>query len=287
MKTPQVKILFLASNPVQTPLLRLDEEIHSINEKIRASEYRDWLELKSFWAVRPDDLLQLLNEQKPIIVHFSGHGSDVGEIILMDNYHQPKPVNPAALKMLFTSLKHNIRVVVLNACFSKLQAMAIAEVVDCVIGMNTKIGDKAAIVFAASFYRAIGFGCSIQEAFEQGKTALLLENISEESTPELLTQSSVYPASIVLVKPEASTIEIGPLNTQPSTKPQELLPKLVRSFSLDELKAIIFILGVDPDSIGGTTRDSMAREMIGFFNRRSQLDSLISECRKQRPNITW
>ena len=40
--------------------------------------------------------------------------------------------------------------------------------------MNTTIGDEAAKLFAASFYRAIGFGRSIQDAFEQARVALML-----------------------------------------------------------------------------------------------------------------
>jgi hypothetical protein len=95
-----IKTLFLASNPESTPPLMLDEEIRSITEKIRASDQRDALKLESLWAVRPDDLLQALNVHKPQIVHFSGHGSEEGEIILMDNERQAKPVSAAALKML-------------------------------------------------------------------------------------------------------------------------------------------------------------------------------------------
>jgi hypothetical protein len=194
-----VEVLFLTSNPEGTPALKLDEEARLITQKIKASEYRDVLKLETLWAVRPDDLLQALNEHKPQIVHFSGHGSEVGEIVLMDDNRQVKPVSVEALKMLFTTLKDNIRVVVLNACYSQIQAQAISEVIDCVIGMNTAIGDEAAITFAASFYRAIGFGRSIKEAFDQGKTALMLEGIPEVNTPQLLTRMGVDPSSVVLI----------------------------------------------------------------------------------------
>jgi CHAT domain len=205
----KTKILFLAANPIKTSQLWLDEEIRAITEKIRAAEYRDLLHLVSAWAVRPDDLLQLLNEHKPQIVHFSGHGSPTGEIILVDNGRREKPVSTMALEALFTVLKDNIQVVLLNACYSHLQAEAIAEVIDCVIGMNDAIGDEAAITFAASFYRAIGFGRSVQEAFDQGKTALLLEGISEDNIPEIMTRANVDPALVFPVKPSASNKEFS------------------------------------------------------------------------------
>jgi hypothetical protein len=197
----KIKALFLAANPTTTPRLGLDEEIRAITEKIRASEYRDSVQLISAWAVRPDDLLQTLNEHKPQIVHFSGHGSQTGQLILLDKNGNPKSVSSEAIQALFRTLKDNVRIVVLNACHSHLQAKAVVEVIDCVIGMRTAISDQAAITFAASFYRAIGFGHSIQQAVEQGRTALLLEGIPEENTPELLTRVGIDPSEVFLITP--------------------------------------------------------------------------------------
>lgn len=198
------KILFLAANPSGTTQLALDEECRQITEKIRAAAHRDSLELITRWAVRPEDLLQHLNEHRPHVVHFSGHGTATEEIVLLDKDKNPKTVPASALKQLFATLKDNIRVVVLNACFSKQQASAITEVVDCAIGMNKAIGDDAAIAFAAAFYHAIGFGRSVKVAFESGKSALMLEGIPEEKTPELLSKTGVDPAAIVLVEPDLS-----------------------------------------------------------------------------------
>ena len=49
----ECKILFLAANPEGTTQLALDKEIREIDAKIRASEFRDSLQLVSHWAVRP------------------------------------------------------------------------------------------------------------------------------------------------------------------------------------------------------------------------------------------
>jgi hypothetical protein len=67
--------------------------------------------------------------------------------------------------------------------------------------MNRAIGDEAAIVFAAAFYQAIGFGRSVKVAFDSGKSALMLEGIAEEKTPELLVRKGVDPNSIFLIEP--------------------------------------------------------------------------------------
>ena len=202
--TGKCLILFLAANPAGTKSLALDEECREIEQKIRAADYRDALSLITKWAVQPDDLLQYLNQFRPHVVHFSGHGSRREEIVLSDKDRQPKPVGKAALKQLFSTLRDNIRLVVLNACFSRPQAEAITEVIDCAIGMKRAIGDEAAITFAASFYRAIGFGRTIQQAFDQGKSALMLQGIPEQDTPELLVRPGVDPNAIFLVKHDGS-----------------------------------------------------------------------------------
>jgi hypothetical protein len=75
---PKIKVLFLAANPTSSSRLAIDEEMHAIEQKVRASEHRDALVFQSAWAVRPDDLLQLLNQHQPHVVHFSGHGSSKG-----------------------------------------------------------------------------------------------------------------------------------------------------------------------------------------------------------------
>lgn len=195
---PGIKALFLAANPGNTPQLTIDEEIRAIEQKFRAADHRDALVFQSAWAIRPDDLLQLLNQHKPHIVHFSGHGSSEG-LSLVGNDGQERLVTTRALQALFTTLKDNIQLILLNACYSREQALALIQIIDCVIGMKESISDDAAIAFASSFYRAIGFGRSIQEAFEQGRTSLLLEDIPEEDIPELLVKDGVDPKQIRLI----------------------------------------------------------------------------------------
>jgi hypothetical protein len=108
-------------------------------------------------------------------------------------------VGQDALSHLFRILKDKVRLVVLNACSSRPQAEAISKTVDCTIGMNRPIGDAAAIVFASSFYRGLGFGRSVKESFELCRAALLLEGISEDLTPELMVRDGVDAATLFLV----------------------------------------------------------------------------------------
>jgi hypothetical protein len=204
----KIKILFLAANPGGSQL-QLDREAREITAKIRAAEHRDSLELITRWAVRPDDLQQALLETKPHVLHFSGHGSRSEEIVLVDDRGGEKPVSKQALQHLLSVLRDNLRLVVLNACYSKPQAEAITKCVDCALGMNQAIGDEAAILFAGSFYRALGFGRSVHEAFELGRNALLLDGITEENTPELICREGVDSSTLRLIQTKTDPPE-GP-----------------------------------------------------------------------------
>jgi len=204
----KIRVLFLAASPSVSPL-SLDQEIRSITAKIRAAAHRESLEVISKWAVRPDDLQQALLEHRPHVLHFSGHGTESEELVLLDSQGNPKPVSKAALANLLSVLKDNLRLVVLNACFSRPQAEAITQVIDCAVGMNRAVGDEAAIKFAAAFYGAIGFGRSIQTAFDLGRNELMLNGIPEESTPELVAHVGVDPGRIVLVPSPAAQSEVA------------------------------------------------------------------------------
>lgn len=199
----KIKVLFLAANPESTVRLKLDEEIRAITQRIRAAEHRDLIEVVQEHAVRPDDLQDALLRHKPHMVHFSGHGSDRDELLLVDDSGRAKPVSKNALVNLFRILRDNVKVVVLNACFSRPQAEGIVTHIPCAVGMSQAVGDTAAIKFAAAFYRALAFGRSVQDAFDLGVNSLMLEDIPEEHAPALLTQIGVDASSIVVVNPSS------------------------------------------------------------------------------------
>jgi len=191
-------ILFLAASPDDQQRLALDHEARAIRERIRAAAHRDTLVFRTEWAVQPRDLLQYLNEYRPQAVHFSGHGTG-SEILLNDSSGLAKPVSGETLRELFALHRETVRLVVLNACFSREQAQAIVGEIDCAVGMNREIGDEAAIVFAAAFYGKLGFRASVAKAFAEGCVALRLEGIAEHRTPELLVRHGVDADRLFLV----------------------------------------------------------------------------------------
>lgn len=198
----QITVLFLAANPLDQQQLRLDEEVRSIAEMIRKSEHRDAVRLESRWAVRARDVLQAINECEPRIVHFVGHGSDKDEIVFQDSSGRAKPVSKEAIVQAMATGSDEIQLVFFNTCYSRGQAEAVVKHVPAAIGMNTSIGDEAARVFSAQFYSALGFGRSLERAFQQARAALGLEGIAEESTPELFVAEGLSAKELVLVQPD-------------------------------------------------------------------------------------
>ncbi len=178
------KILILSANPTNTSKLRLDEEVREIQVGLERAKSRDKFEIITKLAIRTDDLRRALLDYEPEIVHFCGHGSGEDGLALENATGQMQLVSTDSLARLF-GLFEKTECVLLNACYSETQAEAIFQHVDCVIGMNRKIGDRAAIEFAVGFYDALGANRSYDDAYEFGCSAIALEGIPESATPVL------------------------------------------------------------------------------------------------------
>ena len=205
-KNETCTVLLLSANPVTTERLQIDEEIRSILQKAAALQYGDHLKIEMGLAVRPDDILQRLNDVNPHVLHFSGHGSQTDGIALSGESGTVRFLTDRAIDRLFAAMKGRIRLVVLNACFSEVQAKQIVKRIDCVVGMRTSITDKAATVFAGSLYRALAFGRSVKNAYDQAIAAIAMEGLDEDDTPVLLTRDGVSADRVILVKPLSSPV---------------------------------------------------------------------------------
>src|SRR5215831_11536038 len=165
-------ILFLAANPLGTCEAALADEARAIQAELELAGHRDRFEFVTRWAVQPLDLLRELRKLKPTVVHFTGHRSrstretspasdtphhDVTGDLDIENRelqqqglflrgpdNRPVLVSMAALEDAFDAAGKSVQLVVLNACYSDPQAEALAEHVDCVVGMAGSVLDDAA-----------------------------------------------------------------------------------------------------------------------------------------------
>jgi hypothetical protein len=91
-----------------------------------------------------------------------------------------------------------VKLAVLNACYSEVQAEALLVHVDCVIGMGGSIRDDAARSFAIGFYGGLGERESVAAAYQQGRAAISLEGLCDSDRPQLRVRDGVDASQLVL-----------------------------------------------------------------------------------------
>jgi AAA-like domain/CHAT domain len=187
------KILLLSANPRGSSQLRLDEEMREIKEGLKRSKNRDQYSISTAEAVRYRDIHRAILEYEPDIIHFSGHGAGEGGLVFEDESGQIKLVDAEALSGLFQLFADQVECVVLNACYSKYQAVEIARHINYVVGMSQEIADKAAIEFAVGFYDALGADKGYEFAYKLGCSLIRVAGIAENLTPKLMTKIDTTP----------------------------------------------------------------------------------------------
>jgi len=179
------KILILAANPIDTARIRLEKEVREIQDVLKRASGRENFVLNYKLAVRLKDLRRALLDYEPDIVHFCGHGEKNG-IVLEDDNGRSVLVKPDALGELFELFSSKTECVLLNACFTRVQANAINQHIKFVVGMRKEITDDAAIEFAVGFYDGLGAGRTIEESFKFGLNATRSAGIPESMLPILM-----------------------------------------------------------------------------------------------------
>lgn len=234
--TTKVRILFLSANPWSTSRILVDKEAREIFEKLEEGDYRDRFELFKHTALRPGDLQRLLLKHRPHIVHFSGHGSKVCKLIVEGGSGRGKRLDPQGLVDIFRLYNSHIRLVMLNACFTRTQAQALTEVIDYAIGISKAIGDRAGVMFAAAFYRALGFGRSIAEAYEMAKAELRLIRMPRSQGIELFVRNGMERGEIF---PDRS-LDLRGADVHPSRAVNDLIASEVGAATQRTLRTLPF-----------------------------------------------
>jgi hypothetical protein len=199
-KKKKLNVLYLMANPDQAHLLRVDAEVRQVQDAVRGSAYRDNISLEYRPAADLKSLIDGLNDHRPRIVHFSGHGYDGG--IAVDHLKVAKqPVKTVSFDLLaraLTATDEPPDIIVLNSCKSAGARKAFLPPAKAIIVMRDSISDLAATNFAVAFYAAIAAGQSVKSAFAQGKVAVENSSLSEVGIPDLLVATGVDPSKMVL-----------------------------------------------------------------------------------------
>ncbi len=179
-KAKTMKVLFLAANPLNEGRLRTDREAGDLKTQLAAvRDAKVKVEVEHAWAVRVDQIQAELLNNKPDLVHFSGHGS-VNLLVFEDVEGNAVDVSGDAIAQLI-GLVGSVRCVVLNCCFSDSISKQILPYVEAVVGCDDSIADEAAIMFTRAFYRALSHNVTFQQAFNLARNELDLHGKKLES----------------------------------------------------------------------------------------------------------
>ncbi|KTR06960.1 hypothetical protein NS365_05545 [Aureimonas ureilytica] len=170
-KVHVMKVLFLAASPLDQDPLNIGREANDLKTQIATvRDPKVKVDVEHAWAVRADQLQSEMLNNRPEVVHFSGHG-DTGLLVFEDRDGNSYDI-PASTLANLIGLVGGVKCVVLNACYSDSMAGEMDAHVDAVIGCDDSIDDDAAAMFTRGFYRALAYGVTYQQAFDLARNEL-------------------------------------------------------------------------------------------------------------------
>jgi len=205
------RLLILAANPSKSTQLNFQGEADAIREALGGDEADRPYRVVLAEAVAVAALTKLLHENRPRVLHFSGHGNPDGGLNLLDEVGLAQPIAPNALAKWFEAvpLEDRPECVVLNACHTNETAKALVTAVKCIVGMSRDFDDDAALAFATGFYRGLAtYEDDYRRAFKLGCAEIDLLGRIDSDVPVFSTRLTEM---IPRVRGGALDIDLAPL----------------------------------------------------------------------------
>ncbi|HFE44666.1 MAG TPA: hypothetical protein ENJ18_04110 [Nannocystis exedens] len=176
---PKVKprLLILAADPSDQETIHPDVEIRSIKDMLRMNLFGAPIEAHTENRVTAEHLMYAMDLYDPHILHISAHGSTAGDIGLINDAGKLQTAPMQAITQALNSSERSLKLIILNACFSKKLAKELSKHFDYVIGTDVPIFTKTAIAFAKGLYGALGAGKNLADALEAGRSLAALKDL--------------------------------------------------------------------------------------------------------------
>lgn len=220
----KLRVLYLTANPeaieqeFQNPdgsivkesaWLRTEAEVRGVKQALRGSRYRELVDFDHRSAATYEDLVEGINDLRPHIVHFSGHGGSKG--LLFDNGSVDAPEGRA---LSFSILAETLAatdepptLLVLNACDTLEGGDAILPAVPVIIAMSDSIADAAAALFATRFYAAVAAAQSVGSSLRQAIAAMRAASLEDADLPQISVRDGIDVDQLILVKVARATAD--------------------------------------------------------------------------------
>jgi hypothetical protein len=198
-------VLFLSANPDPNSPLSVEKEQNRIVKVRNGSKYQGKVRIEGLPDLDLPEFAKSLRLHAPGVVHFSGHGGPDGSLLMRDENGKAFAMQPQGVAKLLLLHKGNIRLVVLNACYSSALSDLLAAELDCVIGMEDAVSDDAAILFAQTLYGALFDGATVGESFETSLAAVQARYQTEKHVPRLRAKPGINVNNMRLVESSHSS----------------------------------------------------------------------------------
>ncbi|MDQ5825740.1 MAG: tetratricopeptide repeat protein, partial [Chloroflexota bacterium] len=201
-----LRVLVMLPSPSDYPELDVRQEWLNLNTTVADLQQAGLVELELLETSTLTGLQRQLRRNNYHIFHFIGHGAfdrnaADGLLILEDEDGRGRAVSGQDMALLLHD-HASLRLAVLNACEGALSALddpfaGVAQSLvqgglPAVIAMQFEITDRAAIVFAHEFYRAMSDGYPVDAALTEARKVMLTESRGsglEWGTPVLYMRS--------------------------------------------------------------------------------------------------
>jgi hypothetical protein len=183
----KVRVLFVTANPsMVAPLPGVDQEITTLKQVLGSSPRANFHVITKATV---DAVRNALNDFRPHVFHFSGHGRynpevTSGELILQTEKGRSHLVTSDQLGMML--YENDVALALLNGCdtgvsstndaLSSVAGALVKAGVPAVIATMREVMDEAAARFSREFYRSFIAGFTVEASIGEARKALNLDN---------------------------------------------------------------------------------------------------------------
>ncbi|MBW8483135.1 hypothetical protein [Actinomadura parmotrematis] len=168
-----LRVLLLMADPGAALGAGLSAELREVRRSLERRRTRE-IALTVHTAARRGDLVDLIAEARPDVLHFAGRGS-AGALLFETGDGAPAPVTLPVLATLLERTVGRLECVLLNASHGGARAGDLLGVADTVIGPADRLGAEPAVSFVRGFYTGLATARTVREAFGLGTAQMELD----------------------------------------------------------------------------------------------------------------
>jgi len=164
-----INLLFIGSNFKHKKVTRTEKEFETIRETLEGTYFGKLINFQYKFAVKRESLESIIDEFKPQVIHFSGHGNQyVGPLFDGDEFEYNSIDMTEDLANILYKFREHVEMVIFNVCDSANIARQVAKHITFTVGTKTATDDDSAIAFTRGFYEHWLNNDNLRNSVEKG-----------------------------------------------------------------------------------------------------------------------